>query len=448
MARKYFGTDGIRGKVGEFPITPEFVMKLGWAAGKTFLRNQGDRRPLVLIGKDTRSSGYMFESALESGLIAAGVDVGLLGPMPTPAIAYLTQTFNAMAGIVISASHNPHYDNGIKFFSSTGQKLPDDLEMELESAIDEVMTVVDSAKLGRASHVVDAAGRYVEFCKFTAPRDFSLQGMKLVVDCAHGAAYAVAPKVFAELGAEVITLGVSPDGRNINKGVGSTEPQALIERVLAEGADLGVALDGDADRLILVDEKGQLLDGDDILYILARHRVEAGLPCNGVVGTLMSNMGFEVAIKKLDLGFVRTNVGDRYVIEAMKENNWPLGGETSGHIICSDVQTTGDGVVAALQALIAIKSAGVSASDYLAPLVKFPQKMINVKDVNKQALPNNDRIWQSVAEAEADLGDRGRVLLRPSGTEPVIRVMVEAETVDLVDEYVTKLANLVQQELS
>ncbi len=448
MSRKYFGTDGIRGRVGEFPITPEFVMKLGWAAGKAFIKYQGDRRPLVLIGKDTRSSGYMFESALESGLIAAGVDVGLLGPMPTPAIAYLTQTFNAMAGIVISASHNPHYDNGIKFFSSTGQKLPDQVEAELESYIDQSMEIVDSALLGRAHHVMDAAGRYVEFSKATALRDFSLQGMKIAVDCANGATYQVGPKVFRELGAEVITIAVSPDGRNINHECGSTHPSGLIKTVLDSGCDLGIAFDGDGDRLVMVDSDGKCLDGDDILYILARHRLNANLECRGVVGTLMSNLGLEVAIKSMGMAFERTNVGDRYVIEAMKRNDWPIGGESSGHIICSDVQSTGDGVVAALQVLVAIRSLGMSLADAVAPLKRYPQKMINVSVANRDALNECAKIWDAVAVAEKELGARGRVLLRPSGTEPLIRVMVEAETVDLVDCHVSQLAGVVREALS
>ena len=448
MSRKYFGTDGVRGRVGQFPITPEFVMKLGWAAGKVFMAQRGDRRPLILIGKDTRSSGYMFESALESGLIAAGVDVGLLGPMPTPAIAYLTETFNAMAGIVISASHNPHYDNGIKFFSSVGQKLPDDVESAIEAMIDEEMTVVESADLGRASHVTDAGGRYVEFAKFTAPRNFSLQGMKIVVDCAHGAAYQVAPKVLLELGAEVITIGAKPDGRNINENVGSTSPEAICAKVVEESADLGIALDGDADRLIMVDHNGDLLDGDDILYLLARYNYERGLVCDGVVGTLMSNMGLEIAVKKMGMGFVRTKVGDRYVIEAMKANNWPIGGESSGHIICSNVQSTGDGLVAALQVLVAIRSLEMSLADAKAGMTRYPQRMINVSVGRISALDSTKSIWDAVGASEQALGERGRVLLRPSGTEPLIRVMVEAETQELVDEHVEVLADIVRASLS
>jgi phosphoglucosamine mutase len=448
MSRKYFGTDGIRGPVGEFPITPDFVMKLGWAAGKVFLERQGDRRPLILIGKDTRSSGYMFESALESGLIAAGVNVGLLGPMPTPAIAYLTETFNAMAGIVISASHNPHYDNGIKFFSSNGQKLPDDVEMAIEAMIDQEMTVVDAADLGHASHVTDAGGRYVEFCKFTAPRNFSLQGMKLVVDCAHGATYQVAPKVFKELGAKVISIGASPDGRNINDHVGSTHPEALVEAVRENEADLGIALDGDGDRLLLVDHLGRIIDGDDILYVMAKHRHEAHDDCRGVVGTLMSNMGLEIAIRQMGMGFVRTKVGDRYVVEAMKKHNWPIGGESSGHIICSDVQTTGDGIVAALQVLVAIRSLGVDLATALEGMHRYPQKMINVKVADKNALSGCREIWTEVQRIEEALGDSGRVLLRPSGTENLIRVMVEAKSDDLVEQYVNPLAELVVKALS
>lgn len=424
MGRKYFGTDGIRGRVGEYPITPEFVLKLGWATGKVFASKGRSR---VVIGKDTRISGYMFESALEAGLVAAGVDVSLLGPMPTPAIAYLTRTFRAEAGIVISASHNPFDDNGIKFFSAEGSKLPDDIEMAIEAMIDETMTTVGSAELGKVKRVDDAAGRYIEFCKSTVPTGFELNGMKVVVDCAHGATYATAPQVLRELGAEVIAIGHEPNGLNINEGFGSTHPEALQKRVVEEQADVGVAFDGDGDRVCFVDHKGEVVDGDELLYIIAVDRMRTHGECNGVAGTLMSNMGFELGLKDLGIAFGRAKVGDRYVKEMMQAEGWLYGGENSGHIICGDVTTTGDGAVAALKVLFAMGDTGKSLAELKGGMKKFPQIMKNVRLKKKVDLSGNSELESAVAQVEAELGDRGRVLLRPSGTEPVIRVMVEGE---------------------
>lgn len=445
MTRKHFGTDGIRGCVGEGPINPEFVLKLGWAAGKVFAASG---RSKFIIGKDTRISGYMFESALEAGLVAAGADVVMLGPMPTPAIAYLTRTFRAQAGIVISASHNPYQDNGIKFFSGDGTKLPDDVERQIEQQIDMPMTTVASAELGKVQRMKDAEGRYIEFCKSTVPTGFVLDGIKVVVDCAHGATYAVAPAVLEELGAEVIVIGADPDGLNINREVGSTHPEALRQKVLDEQADLGVAFDGDGDRVLFVDRHGDYVDGDEILFIIANDRLRTGSGCDGVVGTLMSNFGFELALKEMGIPFARANVGDRYVIEMMKQHGWQLGGENSGHIICSDVTTTGDGLVAALKVLYAVVDSGKDLHELTAGMNKFPQDMINVRVADKSRLTGNETLDQAVESVEKRLEGRGRVLLRPSGTEPVVRVMVEGEDAVLVRELAEELAVVVEREVA
>jgi len=449
MSRQYFGTDGIRGKVGEQPITPDFVLKLGWAAGRALaesIKASGGRNQ-ILIGKDTRISGYMFESALEAGLINAGIDVGLLGPMPTPAIAYLTRTFQATAGIVISASHNPYYDNGIKFFSRQGTKLSDEIELAIEAEIDKPMVTTDG-KLGKAIRISDAAGRYVEFCKGTMPWGFSLQGMTIVLDCANGATYHVAPSVFQELGAKVISIAVEPDGLNINRGCGSTHPEMLRDKVVETGADLGIAFDGDGDRVLFVDGHGDVIDGDELLYIIAAHRAAGEHGCNGVVGTLMSNFGFELALKDMGVPFVRAKVGDRYVIEAMKKNQWLLGGESSGHIVCSDVTTTGDGIVAALQVLLAVVEQGKSLHELKNGMNKLPQTMINVRRNRQIDLAENQPIQKAIAAAETAMDGRGRVLLRPSGTEPVIRVMAEGEDSQLVAELAQELAQVVEKEVA
>ncbi|MDK2777740.1 MAG: phosphoglucosamine mutase [Pseudomonadota bacterium] len=444
MSRKYFGTDGVRGRVGEYPITPEFVMKLGWAAGKVFAQ-QGKSQ--ILIGKDTRISGYMFESALEAGLSAAGVDIGLLGPIPTPGIAYLTRTFRAQAGIVISASHNPFYDNGIKFFSADGQKLPDETELAIESWLDQPMTCVDSAALGKARRINDAAGRYTEFCKGTV-NSLNLRGLKIVLDCAHGATYQIAPLVFSELGASVITIGAQPDGLNINDEVGSTSPAALQARVLEAKADLGIAFDGDGDRVMMVDDRGELLDGDQLLYIIASHAKASGRLDGGVVGTLMSNLGLELGLKDQGIDFLRAKVGDRYVLQMLNEQGWRYGGESSGHLLCLDANTTGDGIVAALQVLQALQDSGTSLSEWQQRMTRMPQVMINVqraRDVDVMSLPE---ITAAVKSTEEALAGRGRVLLRPSGTEPVVRVMVEGEDATLVDTMARELASVVSRVLS
>ena len=437
MSRKYFGTDGVRGKVGEMPITPDFVMKLGWAAGKV-LAKQGSKK--VLIGKDTRISGYMLEAALEAGLSAAGLKPVLLGPMPTPAVAYLTRTFRAEAGVVISASHNPYYDNGIKFFSTQGTKLPDEIETAIENAMEEEIRCVESSQLGKASRIDDAPGRYIEFCKSTFPSELSLEGLKIVVDCAHGATYHIAPSVFRELGADVITMGCSPDGLNINDKVGSTAPKALVERVLQEQADLGVAFDGDGDRLIMVDHTGYEVDGDELLYIIARDLQQQGTLAGGVIGTLMTNMGLEVALAKLDIPLVRAKVGDRYVMELLLEKGWRLGGENSGHIICLDQTTTGDGIVAALQVLKAASRAGKTLFELRRDIKKFPQVLINVRFSGEQDPLLSASVQQAVRDAEKALGKSGRVLLRKSGTEPLIRVMVEGENEHQVQQLAEKIA--------
>ena len=441
--RKYFGTDGIRGTVGEHPITPDFVMKLGWAAGRV-LSAHAPGRQKVIIGKDTRVSGYMFESALEAGLSAAGIDIHLLGPMPTPGIAYLTRTFHAQAGIVISASHNPFDDNGIKFFSHAGTKLPDEIELEIEAELDRPLVTVASRELGKARRVEDAAGRYIEFCKGTVRSSMSLVGLKIVVDCANGATYHIAPAVFSELGARVITLGNAPDGFNINHECGATDPSALQAAVLKHGADIGVALDGDGDRLIMVDAKGELVDGDELVFIIARRRQQTGQLRGSVVGTHMSNLGLEQAIRTIGLGFERAKVGDRYILERLRDGGWTLGGESSGHIICLDLTTTGDGIISALQVIEAMIGGEQTLYDLKSGMQKFPQTLINVrmeKKVDVMALPD---VQRAVAQAEARLASSGRVLLRPSGTEPVIRVMVEGRDPVLVDEIASEIAHKVE----
>ncbi len=436
MSKRYFGTDGIRGRVGEAPITPDFMLRLGWACGRVFAGGDaGDERPTVIIGKDTRVSGYMFESALEAGLVAAGVDVKLLGPMPTPAVALMTRTQRARAGIVISASHNAFEDNGIKFFDAAGHKLADEVELAIEAELEKSIETVASDAIGKAVRVVDAAGRYIEFCKSTVPDRFSLRGLKIVVDCAHGATYHIAPSVFAELGAEVTAIGVEPDGFNINREVGSTSPAALSQRVAEEGADLGIAFDGDGDRVVFVDQHGDVVDGDELLFIIARHR-----RAKGVVGTLMSNLGMELALQGLGIDFVRARVGDRYVNELMQERGWRLGGESSGHIICADLSTTGDGIVAALQVLVALRAAETDMAALRSGMSKYPQHMINVQVAGQVDLDSNADLQAAVAETESELGGRGRVLLRASGTEPVVRVMLEGEDAGEVETLCGRLA--------
>ncbi len=436
MTKKYFGTDGIRGKVGTPPITPDFVLKLGWAAGQVFA-NEGHN--FVLVGKDTRISGYMFESALEAGLTAAGVGTRLVGPMPTPAIAYLTRTLHAKAGIVISASHNPFYDNGIKFFSAQGTKLPDDMERKIEAYLELPITTVNSSKLGKAKRVVDASGRYIEFCKASVPTGMTFDGMKIVVDCANGATYHVAPHVFTELGANVITIGAEPDGLNINEGFGATSPENLQKMVLEQNADFGIALDGDGDRVIMVDHKGELVDGDELIYIIAKARLKAGLLSGPVVGTLMTNLGMELALKGLNVPLLRANVGDRYVIELLTKNNGMLGGENSGHIICLDKTTTGDGIIAALQVIAEMQKTGLSLHDLKSGMQKYPQVLINVRTAQKVDL-NHDGIQNAVLAVEQALGNEGRVLLRASGTESLIRVMVEGRDFATVERHAKQLA--------
>jgi len=445
MTRRYFGTDGIRGRVGQSPITPDFMLKLGWAVGRVLGRHRrGEKtRNLIIIGKDTRISGYMFESALEAGLVAAGVDVMMTGPMPTPAVAYLTRTFNACAGIVISASHNAFEDNGIKFFSARGAKLPDDIESEIEAELETGMQTADSSGLGKVTRLTDAAGRYIEYCKSTYRANQSLDGLRLVVDCAHGATYHVAPAVFRELGASVETLGVQPDGFNINRDCGSTSPQILAAKVRETGADLGIAFDGDGDRVVFVAANGELVDGDELLYVIAAEHKRRTGGCEGVVGTVMTNMGVELALTALDIPFARAKVGDRYVLETMSEHGWRLGGESSGHIICADVTTTGDGIISALQVLSALATTGQSLHALLADVRKLPQTMINVR-VNARPDLACPEISASVADIEQRLAGRGRVLLRPSGTEPVVRVMVEGECPDEVQRFATEIAAVVE----
>ncbi|MCV4275496.1 phosphoglucosamine mutase [Pseudomonas capsici] len=440
--RKYFGTDGIRGRVGQFPITPEFMLKLGWAAGMAFRRMGACR---ILVGKDTRISGYMFESALEAGISAAGADVMLLGPMPTPAIAYLTRTFHAEAGIVISASHNPHYDNGIKFFSGKGTKLPDEIEQMIEELLDTPMTVAESEKLGKVSRINDAAGRYIEFCKSSVPTSTSFAGLKVVIDCAHGATYKVAPSVFRELGAQVVVLSAQPDGLNINKECGSTHTEALQAAVVAEKADLGIAFDGDGDRVLMVDHTGAVVDGDELLYIIASDLQERGRLQGGVVGTLMSNLGLELALAELNIPFVRANVGDRYVIAELLERDWQIGGENSGHIVCFQHTTTGDAIIAALQVLLALRRRGVSLCEIRQKLRKCPQVLVNVRFGGGVDPVTHPSVQEACARVTEEMAGRGRVLLRKSGTEPLVRVMVEGEDETQVRNYADELAKLVAE---
>ena len=440
--RKYFGTDGIRGKVGEYPITPDFALKLGWAAGRV-LAKDGVKK--VIIGKDTRISGYMLESALEAGFASAGVAAAFTGPMPTPAIAYLTRTFRADAGVVISASHNPFYDNGIKFFSNEGRKLDDAIELEIEAQLEKEIDCVESKQLGRASRITDAAGRYIEFCKSTFDHDLSLSGLKIVVDCANGATYHIAPKVLRELGAKVIKIGCDPDGVNINENCGATDVKALTEQVINEKADLGFALDGDGDRIIMVDHKGNKIDGDLIIYIIAREALRQGQLKGGVVGTLMSNMGLEIALKNLGIPFVRAKVGDRYVLEMLVEKNWRLGAENSGHVLLLDKTTTGDGIVAGLQVLAAMVRNNMSLADLCSGMTMLPQILINVRFSGKNDPLMNPEVKSAIAQAEQQLGNNGRVLIRKSGTEPLIRVMVEGSNQSQVQQLAEQIADAVKQ---
>ncbi|EGC72314.1 phosphoglucosamine mutase [Haemophilus parainfluenzae ATCC 33392] len=439
--RKYFGTDGVRGKVGTYPITPDFALKLGWAAGKV-LASQGSRT--VLIGKDTRISGYMLESALEAGLAAAGLSAAFTGPMPTPAIAYLTRTFRAEAGIVISASHNPYYDNGIKFFSSQGTKLPDDIEEAIEAMLDQPMDCVESADLGKASRISDAAGRYIEFCKSTFPAHLGLDGYKIVVDCANGATYHIAPNVLRELGAEVIEIGTDPNGININEKCGATDVKALQEKVLETKADVGLAYDGDGDRIMMVDHLGNKVDGDQILFIIAREALRSGQLKGGVVGTLMSNMSLEIALKMLGVPFLRANVGDRYVLEKMVEHNWTLGGENSGHIIIADKNTTGDGIIASLAVLSAMVQHRLSLNELASAVKLFPQVLINVRFAGGDNPLESEAVKAVAADVEKRLEGKGRILLRKSGTEPLIRVMVECEDGALAKQCAEEIAEAVK----
>lgn len=445
MSKKYFGTDGVRGRVGTYPITPQFVMSLGYAAGKVLAQNKlPNTRQAVLIGKDTRISGYMLESALEAGLIAAGVDVYLGGPLPTPAVAYLTRALRLQAGIVISASHNPFYDNGIKFFSATGHKLADEIEHAIEAELDKEMVCSPSDALGKAKRLDDASGRYIEFCKSTFPSDMNLRGLKIVVDCAHGATYHIAGSVLDELGAEVIVIGNKPDGLNINKAYGATSPDNLVKEVLAQRADIGIALDGDGDRLIMVDAAGQVYDGDQLIYVIAAHQAKQGSLTGGVVGTLMTNFAFELAMQKMGIPFCRANVGDRYVMELLQKNQWQLGGENSGHILCLDKHSTGDGIVSALQVLYALKANNQSLADAAQPLRMYPQELINVRINNAKACMDEPSLIEATKQVEQELAGKGRVLLRPSGTEPLLRVMVEGEDGALVRACAEKLADVVR----
>jgi phosphoglucosamine mutase len=425
MSQKHFGTDGIRGRVGKEQITPEFCLRLSWAIGKVFANEK--RRPHILIGKDTRISGYMLESVLQSGFVSAGADVSLLGPIPTPAIAHLTRAVSADVGVVISASHNPFYDNGIKLFDGKGNKLGDAVELLIEAMIDQPMLCQDSESLGRASRISDAPGRYVEFCKNTAPREFSLRGVKIVLDCAHGATYQTAPRVFSELGAEVIATAVEPDGFNINEGCGSTHPQSLQQRVIEEAADLGIAFDGDGDRLVMVDADGNLLDGDHLLYVIARSRQRREIMHGGVVGTVMSNLGLERALQSLSLPFVRAAVGDRHIMEALHQRQWTLGGEPSGHILTLDMCSTGDAIVAGLQVLVAMQDAGQSLRELAAGLTKAPQVLLNVVVDTPAAVSVHPDLVGATRAHELAMGERGRILVRASGTEPLLRIMVEGE---------------------
>jgi phosphoglucosamine mutase len=438
MTRKYFGTDGIRGTVGQAPITPDFVMHLAHAVGRVL--RQKEKSPVVLIGKDTRISGYMLESALVSGFNSAGVDVVLLGPVPTPAVAYLTRSQRASLGVVISASHNPYDDNGIKFFSAKGKKLSDEWESAVEKLVDEAPVWVESEELGKAKRLDDAAGRYIEFCKSTFSNDFTLKGMKIVVDAANGAAYQIAPKVFHELGADVIAIGCTPDGLNINKDVGATHPEALVAAVQLHQADYGIALDGDADRLQLVDKSGRLYNGDELLYLMVRDRIARDEVVPGVVGTLMTNMAVELALKAKNIEFIRSKVGDRYVLEALEEKNWLLGGEGSGHLLALDKHTTGDGLISALQVLQACVATGKTMAALLSDVVLFPQVLLNVRLAKDQKWQTSPLLAKATQEVEAELGDKGRVLIRASGTEPLVRVMVEARDLEVAKRCAEKIA--------
>ncbi|MBA2657525.1 MAG: phosphoglucosamine mutase [Tatlockia sp.] len=440
--RKYFGTDGIRGQVGSSNINPEFVLKLGWAIGKV-LDNGNGQRKRVIIGKDTRVSGYMLESALEAGLSAAGIDVSLLGPMPTPAVAYLTQTLRANAGIVISASHNPFEDNGIKFFTADGSKLADAMEMAIEAEIEKPLQTVSSAKLGKTTRIKDAPGRYIEFCKSSVPSLTRLSGLKIVVDCANGATYHIAPNVFSELGAEVIAMGNKPDGFNINRDCGSTSPEALRSLVMHTGADLGVALDGDGDRLILIDNKGNIITGDHIIYIIAKERYQRGQLHGGVVGTFMSNFGLEKAIKNLNIPFLRTKIGDRYVMEALKEQDWKIGGESSGHVVCLDKTTTGDGIIAALQVLSCMVKQEKALDELVEDIQLLPQTLINIKTANANTLALHPKVLEMVNDLSNLLEGEGRVLLRPSGTEPLLRIMVEGPDSEQIQLHAERLSDAI-----
>ena len=437
MSKQYFGTDGIRGRVGQPPITPEFCLRLGWAVGRVFARPGGCH---ILIGKDTRISGYMIESVLESGLASAGANVSLLTVMPTPAIAYLTRTLRADAGIVISASHNPYYDNGIKFFDAYGNKLDDAVELEIEAQLKQEMVCVESDGLGKAARLEDAPGRYIEFCKATVDREFRLGGLKVVIDCAHGATYHIAPRVFEELGADVELIGAEPDGTNINAQCGSTHPEALVTQVKALGADVGIAFDGDGDRVIMVDARGEVVDGDELLYVIARHRAENDRLGGGVVGTVMTNYGLELALAELEIPFARAKVGDRYVLECLKAKGWRLGGETSGHVLCLDLTTTGDAIVAALQALVPLVESQRPLAELKAGMRKLPQVMLNVAATDPAALAEDARVCGAIEKTSRVLKGRGRVLVRPSGTEPVIRVMVEGEDATEVNDLAEDLA--------
>lgn len=447
MGKRYFGTDGVRGKVGEAPITPDFVMRLGYAAGRVLASNDGSahaEHPSVMIGKDTRISGYMLEAALQAGLSAAGVDVLLLGPMPTPAVAYLTRALRCQAGIVISASHNPYEDNGIKFFSGSGLKLPDAVERRIEASLDSPLEVMPSARLGRARRIDDADGRYIEFCKSTFPSERDLRDLRIVVDCAHGATYHIAPHVFHELGAEVIPLGVNPNGLNINLNSGSIAPQALQAAVIEHKADVGIAFDGDGDRVLICDSEGRLYDGDALIYIIAKHRQKRGVLKGGVVGTSMSNLGFEHALGKLGIEFKRADVGDRYVLELLQNEGWQLGGEASGHIICLDKHSSGDGIISALQVLHALRDLKRPLADLTRELVVYPQILLNVPIIKGFDFRNDDRIQSALAEAESALNGSGRVLLRASGTEPVLRVMVEGREEPQVRHWAEAIAATVR----
>ena len=440
MSRKYFGTDGVRGMVGEAPITPEFVLKLGHAAGRVLTRTSDGSRPTVLIGKDTRVSGYMLEAALEAGFASAGVDTVLSGPLPTPAVAYLTRALRLSAGVVISASHNPYQDNGIKFFSAIGKKLADEVEGQIESELELPLSCVDSHRIGKARRLDDAAGRYVEFCKSTFPTSLDLRGLKLVVDCAHGAAYSVAPAVFHELGAEVVPIGNEPNGFNINEGVGAVHPQQLVNRVRESGADLGVALDGDADRLVIVDGDGRTYNGDQLLYVIVRDRMRDG-PVAGAVGTLMTNFALERRLGELKIPFARAKVGDRYVLEMLEENGWSLGGEGSGHLLCLDRHTTGDGIISALQVLAAIRRSRQPLAALTDDLALMPQSLINVRLVNGLDWKAHAPLQSELDQVQRELGSNGRVLIRPSGTEPVLRLMVEAASEQAAQQLARRLAD-------